>query len=29
MFALLQGLRRLKQIGGGRVNMPAIEWQLL
>ena len=29
MFALLQGLRRLKQIGGSRVNMPAIEWRLL
>jgi hypothetical protein len=29
MFALLQGLRRLKQIGGNRVNMPTIEWQLL
>jgi hypothetical protein len=29
MFALLQGLRRLEQIGGSRVNVPAIEWQLL
>lgn len=29
MFALLQGLRRLKQIGGSRVNMPAVEWQIL
>jgi hypothetical protein len=29
LFALLQGLRRLKQIGGNRVNMPAIEWQIL
>jgi hypothetical protein len=28
LFALLQGLRRLKQIGGSRVNMPAIEWQI-
>jgi hypothetical protein len=29
LFALLQGLRRLEQIGGSRVNVPAIEWQLL
>jgi hypothetical protein len=29
LFALLQGLRRLKQIGGDRVNMPAIEWHTL
>jgi hypothetical protein len=29
LFALLQGLRRLKQIGGNRVSMPAIEWQIL
>ena len=29
LFALLQGLRRIKQIGGNRVNMPAIEWQIL
>ena len=28
LFALLQGLRRLKQTGGNRVNMPAIEWQI-
>jgi hypothetical protein len=28
LFALLQGLRRLKQIGGERVNVPAIDWQL-
>ena len=27
LFALLQGLRRLKQIGGNRVNLPMIEWQ--
>jgi hypothetical protein len=27
LFALLQGLRRLKQIGGNRVNVPTIEWQ--
>lgn len=29
LFALLQGLRRLKQIGGTRVNLPAIEWQII
>jgi hypothetical protein len=29
MFALLQGLRRLEQTGGSRVNVPAIDWQLL
>jgi hypothetical protein len=29
LFALLQGLRRLKQMGGDRVNVPAIEWQIL
>jgi hypothetical protein len=28
LFALLQGLRRLKQIGGNRVNVPTIEWQI-
>jgi len=28
LFALLQGLRRLKQIGGNRVNVPAIEWRI-
>src|SRR5260370_39181723 len=28
LFALLQGLLRLKQIGGDRVNMPAIDWQI-
>jgi hypothetical protein len=28
LFALLQGLRRLKQIGGNRVSIPAIEWQI-
>jgi hypothetical protein len=27
LFALLQGLRRLRQIGGNRVNVPTIEWQ--
>jgi hypothetical protein len=27
LFALLQGLRRLRQIGGNRVNVPAIELQ--
>jgi hypothetical protein len=26
LFALLQGLRRLKQLGGSRVDIPAIEW---
>jgi hypothetical protein len=26
LFALLQGLRRLKQLGGNRVDTPAIEW---
>jgi hypothetical protein len=29
LFALMQGLRRLKQIGGSRVNVPAIEWLIL
>ena len=29
LFALLQGLRRLKQIRGSRVNVPSIEWQLM
>jgi hypothetical protein len=29
LFALMQGLRRLRQIGGSRVNVPAIEWQIL
>ncbi len=28
LFALLQGLRRLSQIGGHRVNLPAIEWKI-
>jgi hypothetical protein len=28
VFAFLQGLRRLKQIGGDRVNMPDIEWKV-
>jgi hypothetical protein len=26
LFALTQGLRRLKQIGGDRVQIPGIEW---
>ena len=26
LFALAQGLRRLKQIGGDRVRVPDIEW---
>jgi hypothetical protein len=29
LFAFLQGLRRLKQIGRSRVNIPTIEWQIL
>jgi hypothetical protein len=29
LFALLQGLRRLAQIGGRRVRLPTIDWQLL
>lgn len=29
LFALLQGLRRLKQINGSRVNLPTIEWEVL
>ncbi len=28
LFALLQGLRRLSQIGGQRVNLPTVEWEL-
>ncbi|HEX3779682.1 MAG TPA: transcriptional regulator [Pseudonocardiaceae bacterium] len=28
LFALLQGLRRLRQIGGNRVNLPAIDWEI-
>ncbi len=28
LFALLQGLRRLRELGGTRVNLPAIEWEL-
>ncbi|MEV4313011.1 hypothetical protein [Actinocrispum sp. NPDC049592] len=27
LFALLQGLRRLRELGGPRVNLPAIEWE--
>ncbi|WP_338013452.1 transcriptional regulator [Saccharothrix sp. ALI-22-I] len=27
LFALLQGLRRLREIGGSRVNLPTIEWE--
>jgi hypothetical protein len=27
LFAFLQGLRRLKQIGGERVDLPTIEWE--
>ena len=28
LFALLQGLRRLNQVGGTRVDTPTIEWEL-
>lgn len=28
LFALLQGLRRLSAIGGHRVNLPAIDWEI-
>lgn len=28
LFALLQGLRRLAQIGGARVNVPVVDWAL-
>ena len=28
LFALLQGLRRLSQLGGDRVDVPAIEWEI-
>jgi hypothetical protein len=28
LFALLQGLRRLSQIGGHRVDLPTIEWEI-
>ncbi|GGU15050.1 transcriptional regulator [Lentzea flava] len=28
LFALLQGLRRLREIGGDRVSLPPIEWRL-
>ncbi len=28
LFALLQGLRRLSQIGGNRVNLPPIHWEI-
>lgn len=28
LFALLQGLRRLSQIGGSRVDVPTIEWEI-
>ncbi len=29
LFAFLQGLRRLGEIGGRRVRLPEIEWELL
>ncbi|MCP3803463.1 transcriptional regulator [Allokutzneria sp. A3M-2-11 16] len=28
LFAFLQGLRRLREIGGHRVNLPEIEWEI-
>ncbi len=28
LFALLQGLRRLGQIGGERVDLPDVEWEI-
>ena len=28
LFALLQGLRRLREIGGSRVTLPPIEWEI-
>ena len=28
LFALLQGLRRLNQLGGSRVDVPTIEWEI-
>lgn len=28
LFALLQGLRRLREIGGTRVDLPEIEWEI-
>jgi DNA-binding transcriptional regulator YiaG len=28
LFALLQGLRRLSQLGGDRVDLPSIEWEI-
>ncbi|WP_143115974.1 transcriptional regulator [Lentzea xinjiangensis] len=28
LFALLQGLRRLREIGGDRVSLPSVEWKL-
>ncbi|GAA3629344.1 hypothetical protein GCM10022267_14920 [Lentzea roselyniae] len=28
LFALLQGLRRLREIGGDRVSLPPVEWRL-
>jgi DNA-binding XRE family transcriptional regulator len=29
LFALLQGLRRLGQVGGNRTNLPKVEWDLV
>jgi transcriptional regulator with XRE-family HTH domain len=28
LFALLQGLRRLKTVGGNRIDLPTIEWEI-
>ncbi|GAA1337449.1 transcriptional regulator [Saccharothrix algeriensis] len=28
LFALLQGLRRLQEIGGDRINLPTVEWEI-
>jgi hypothetical protein len=28
LFALMQGMRRLRQLGGDRVDIPAIEWEV-
>jgi hypothetical protein len=28
LFALLQGLRRLSEIGGSRVDLPSVEWEI-
>jgi hypothetical protein len=28
LFALMQGLRRLSEVGGSRVDAPTIEWEI-